>query len=87
MKRHRQPCYLGCYHRAPVSIAWLRLSPRARWYYLPNAHSLLTVLKAGGAKPEVLHEADFGERILATPAIVDDKIYLRTENRLWAFGK
>ena len=25
MKRHRQPRYLGCYHPASVSIAWLRL--------------------------------------------------------------
>ena len=31
MKRHRQPRYLGCYHPASVSLAWLRLgrqSPR-----------------------------------------------------------
>ena len=26
MKRHRQPRYLGCYHPASDSIAWLRLS-------------------------------------------------------------
>ena len=34
---------------------------------------------------ELVHQADFGERITATPAIVDNTIYLRTEHSLWAF--
>jgi hypothetical protein len=45
----------------------------------------LTVVKAGGIKPEILHQVDFGERILATPALVGDRLYLRTATRLWAF--
>lgn len=45
----------------------------------------LTVLKAGGTKPAILHPADFGERILATRALVGDRPSLRTTNRLWVF--
>ena len=55
--------------------------------YIASLAGVLTVVKAGGTKPEVLHQADFGERILATPAIVEDKIYLRSETKLWAFGR
>jgi len=54
--------------------------------YVASLDGKLTVVKAGGDKPEVLHQADFGERILATPAIVGDKLYLRTQNTLYAFG-
>jgi hypothetical protein len=34
----------------------------------------------------VLHTADFGEEIFATPALVDGKIYVRTANHLYCFG-
>jgi outer membrane protein assembly factor BamB len=54
--------------------------------YLTSLRGKLTVIKAGGESPEVLHEADFGERIFATPAIVGDKLYLRTATKLYAFG-
>ena len=47
----------------------------------------LTVIKSGGDKPEVLHQVDFGERILATPALVGERLYVRTTTKLWAFGK
>jgi outer membrane protein assembly factor BamB len=55
--------------------------------YLVSVPGRLTVLKAGGDQPEVLHEASFGERIFATPALVGDKLYLRTKTKLYAFGK
>lgn len=40
---------------------------------------------ASGDNPEVLWRADFGERIAATPAIVDDTLYVRTDSKLFAF--
>lgn len=55
--------------------------------YVASLKGKLTVVKAGGTQPEILHTADFGERILATPALVEDRIYLRTEKKLWAFGE
>jgi outer membrane protein assembly factor BamB len=54
--------------------------------YLASLPGKLTVVKAGGDRPEILHQADFGERILATPALVEGNLYLRTVTHLWAFG-
>jgi len=34
----------------------------------------------------VLAQNDLKERIMATPALVDGKIYVRTERHLWVFG-
>jgi outer membrane protein assembly factor BamB len=68
----------GSYYSSPVAADG-RL-------YLASLSGKLTVIKAGGDKPEILHQADFGERIFATPALVDDKLYVRTAKHLWAFG-
>jgi outer membrane protein assembly factor BamB len=54
--------------------------------YVASVAGKLTVVKAGGDKPEILHQVDFGDRILATPALVGNKLYLRTAKKLWAFG-
>jgi outer membrane protein assembly factor BamB len=54
--------------------------------YVASLEGKLTVVKAGGDKPEILHQAEFGERILASPALVGDKLYLRTQTTLYAFG-
>src|SRR6185369_9001551 len=54
--------------------------------YLASVSGKLTVVKAGGERPEVLHQAEFGERIFATPALAGDKLFLRTQSALYAFG-
>jgi outer membrane protein assembly factor BamB len=46
----------------------------------------MTVLKAGTEKPEVLRTVDFHERIVATPALAEDRIYVRTASTLYTFG-
>jgi outer membrane protein assembly factor BamB len=46
----------------------------------------VTVLRAGGKAPEILHQTDFAERISATPALAGNRLYLRTPTRLMAFG-
>lgn len=68
----------GSYYSSPVAG-----DGRIYFVSLPGR---LTVVKAGGDKPEVLHHADFGERILATPALAGNDLYLRTENHLYAFS-
>ena len=80
-----QPYYLqerlgadGAYYSSPVAADG-RL-------YLASLAGKLTVVKAGGDKPEILHRSDFGDHILATPAIVGDSLYLRTKTKLYAFG-
>ena len=52
--------------------------------YLINLNGKAATLLAG-EKPEVIWHADFGERVAATPAIVDNTLYVRTETKLFAF--
>jgi hypothetical protein len=48
----------------------------------------VTVIKAGTSPPEVAaHNEPLGERTSATPAIVDDTLYIRTDKHLWAFAE
>src|SRR5581483_6040944 len=54
--------------------------------YIASVSGKLSVIKAGGDKPEILHQADFGERISATPALAENNLYLRTRSTLYAFG-
>ena len=69
----------GSYYASPVAADGR--------IYVASVLGKLSVVKAGGAKPEVLHTADFGERIIATPALVGKSVYLRSETKLWAFGE
>jgi outer membrane protein assembly factor BamB len=69
----------GNYYASPVAADGL--------IFLASQNGRVTVIKAGGDKPVILHKADFGEKIPATPALIDDKIYLRTQTKLYAFGK
>lgn len=68
----------GKYYASPVAAAGR--------IYLASLDGKVTVIKAGGDKPEILHQADFKERILATPALMGDNIYLRTQTKLYALG-
>jgi outer membrane protein assembly factor BamB len=54
--------------------------------YVASLAGKLTVVKAGGDKPEILHQANFGERIFATPALSGPHLYLRTQTKLYAFA-
>ena len=53
--------------------------------YFSSGKGVVSVVEAG----DTLHvkaRNSLGEPIYATPAIVDDKLYVRTAERLWAFG-
>ncbi|MEQ1861979.1 MAG: PQQ-binding-like beta-propeller repeat protein [Chthoniobacteraceae bacterium] len=52
--------------------------------YLLNLDGKAATVSAG-EKPEVLWRADFGESVAATPAIVEDTLYVRTATKLFAF--
>lgn len=69
---------LGNYQSSPVAADGR--------IYVASVNGVMTVLDAGD-KPDVLGRAEFRERLVATPAIVDNKLYVRTANHLWAFGK
>ena len=53
--------------------------------YITNEDGLTTVMKAGD-KFEVLAENDLADYTLASPAISDGRIYMRTTTHLWAIG-
>jgi outer membrane protein assembly factor BamB len=67
------------YHASPVAADGK--------IYVVSVSGKLTVVKAGGDRPEILHQAAFGERVFATPALVGDRIYFRTQSKLYAFGE
>ncbi len=69
----------GAYYASPVAADGR--------IYLVSVSGKLTVVKAGGETPQILHQADFGERIFATPAMVGDRIYLRTQTQLLSLGE
>jgi outer membrane protein assembly factor BamB len=53
--------------------------------FFASRTGILSVLKAGGEQ-EVLAVNDFDEEIVATPAIADGRVYLRTKSTLYCFG-
>jgi outer membrane protein assembly factor BamB len=70
----------GSYYASPVAAA-------GNVYFITLADGAVTVLRAGASSPEVVAEnPPLGERTSATPAIVDDEIYLRTAGHLYAFA-
>lgn len=54
--------------------------------YLVNESGTLTVLRAGD-KVDVVAVNKLGESVRSTPAIVGERLFVRTREHLWAFGK
>ncbi len=77
------------------SLKYDRIQGRGNYYsspvggdgkvYLVSQQGELTVISAQ-ADWQVLHSADFGEAVFATPAIIDGQIYLRTAGHLYCFA-
>jgi len=51
-----------------------------------SSRGTITTIRAGDAL-EVEARNDLGESVMATPAIADNKLYVRSANYLWAFGR
>ena len=70
----------GSYYASPVAAD-------GHIYLASLTDGAITVLKAGAPQPEVVvQNPPLGERMAATPAIVDDTLYIRTAGHLWAFA-
>jgi outer membrane protein assembly factor BamB len=69
----------GTYYASPVAAAGRIV--------FASADGKVSVIKANAEQPEIVHQADFKERIFATPALVGNRIYLRTASKLYALGK
>jgi outer membrane protein assembly factor BamB len=52
--------------------------------YAASARGQITIWKTG-AKLQILAQNELGERIMATPALLDGHIYVRTETSLYCF--
>lgn len=86
----------SCYDAATGTSKYeqKRVGVEGSFYASPvaaNGHIYLLSLNGkaatirNGDKPELVWTADFGEKVAATPAIADDTLYVRTENKLFAF--
>lgn len=68
---------MGDYYSSPVAAG--------NKIYIASSEGTVVVLE-GGDQLKVLGTNKLDEAILATPAIVDGKLYVRTESHLYAFG-
>jgi outer membrane protein assembly factor BamB len=69
---------LGDYYASAVTVAGKA--------YIASEQGVVVVFDATEDTLNVLARNNLAEAILATPAIVDGKIYLRTATSLYAFG-
>lgn len=73
-----------------------RLDDRSEYYMSPvgvgdqiligSAEGSLFVLDATADALSVVHAAEFGEPLFATPAVLEDATYLRTSEAVWCFA-
>ena len=68
----------GYYYSSPVAAD--------HKVYIASAEGVVVVLE-DGQELKILAKNELDGAILATPALVDGSIYVRTENHLYAFGK
>jgi outer membrane protein assembly factor BamB len=54
--------------------------------YIASLNGIVTVFKAG-EELNKLAQTDLDDIIMATPAVVDNKLYIRTAGSLYAFGE
>jgi len=68
----------SAYHASPVAAD-------GRIYFCSKSGAVVVI--AAGDTLNVLARNELGGAIAATPAIADNKLYVRTAEHLWAFGK
>jgi outer membrane protein assembly factor BamB len=54
--------------------------------YMTSSRGTIATIRAGDAL-EVEARNDLGESVMTTPSIADSKLYVRSANHLWAFGR
>lgn len=69
----------GDYYVSPTLV-------NGRIYLAATSGTLLVLDAKATDKPTVLSKLDLGEYLAATPAFADGKIYIRTKEKLFAFG-
>ena len=76
---------MGVCNHAPdmADLKWVARAEEA--FYVAKGSIKLAWETEAGDKGEVLAKNDLGEAIVASPALVDGKLYIRTEGKLFAF--
>jgi hypothetical protein len=77
-KEFRLPGALGDYYASPVAAG--------KYIYFASMEGKITVLEAG-AEGRVAASVVMEEEVFATPAIVGDTLYLRTQSGFYCFRK
>ena len=68
----------GNYYASPVAAGDL--------IYIPGENGNIVVLRSGPTL-EILAKNDVGDSLVATPAIADNRIYVRTLNKVYCFAE
>jgi outer membrane protein assembly factor BamB len=55
--------------------------------YCAGENGVVQVLKTGEKEPAPVEQGDLHEGLLATPALADGALFLRSDRSLWRFGK
>jgi len=77
LKQGRLSGALGAYYSSPVGSAGM--------VFLASQEGRVTVIKAG-ADWEILSVNNMDDEVYATPAIVDNRLYVRTRGMMYCFG-
>ena len=54
--------------------------------YACNEAGVMSIIKAG-TNWSVIGKHDFGEKILATPVVIEGRMFIRTETAVYCFGR
>jgi hypothetical protein len=69
----------GAFGASPVTAGGL--------IYCASEDGLVQVVKPADKEPEVAGSGSLNETLLATPAVADGALYLRSDQHLWKFGR
>lgn len=69
---------LGNHYASPITAGG--------YVYVPGENGNIVVLRLGAA-PEIIRKNDIGDSVIATPAIANNRLYVRTLHKLYCFSE
>src|SRR5262249_15515727 len=69
----------GSYYASPLAAA-------GHIYFVSLSEGVVSVIKAPSESPESAAQRELDHRVAATPAIVDDHLYIRSDQHLYCIG-
>ncbi len=70
---------LGDYYSSPIGAG--------KHIVVASQSGVVSAMEAGSPELKIVFQIDFDDPIMATPAAVDDRLYLRTSQTLYCFGQ